>query len=255
MNKRKILIVDDEVLILHNIKIVLDANGYESMLASNGGQAVSLAHKERPDLIILDIMMPAMDGHMVFDKLKLSAHTWNIPVIFLTALGGKDVEIKAYEQGAAYFLRKPFDPKILLDTVKKALESSTYLAEHKELRKQILVIEKQQEVAELVKHQLGDKGYNAISVSRIEEGLDEIKREKIDLVIIDGMLAKENNYKDFYQLKLDDHFKKIPIIISYTKEELGDLHEKLEGVACYCLKPFDYIDLLGRIDVALKTLT
>ena len=81
--------------------------------------------------------------------------------------------------------------------------------------------------------------------------LDEAKKEKLDLILLDGVLAKADNFNGFNQLKLASGLDRIPVIISTTKAELGELRKKLEGVTSYCLKPFDYTDLVRRIRVAL----
>ena len=81
--KKKILIVDDERDIVKVLVIRLESSGYEVISAFDGAQGVFMAHKEQPDLIILDIRMPAGDGFSVAERLKRSTHTWTIPIIFL----------------------------------------------------------------------------------------------------------------------------------------------------------------------------
>ncbi len=134
MDKKRILIVDDEPDFVRVTQFRLEAAGYEVVVAFDGIQGVRTAHQEKPDLIILDIMMPAMHGHKVCETLKKSARTWTIPIIYLTAKGSKEDEELAYKLGAEYFLTKPCDPQTFLESIKKALEPSTKLerAEEKE---------------------------------------------------------------------------------------------------------------------------
>jgi DNA-binding response OmpR family regulator len=127
MDKKRILVVDDEPNFVRLVQLRLEAAGYEVLVAFDGMQGVSTAHKEKPDLIILDIMMPAMHGHRVCEALKKSTRTWTIPIIYLTAKGGKEDEELAYKLGAEHFLTKPYDPQVLLETIKKALEPGTQL--------------------------------------------------------------------------------------------------------------------------------
>jgi DNA-binding response OmpR family regulator len=82
--KKKILVVDDERDIVKVLVIRLQSSGYEVITAFDGAQGVFMAHKEKPDLVILDIRMPAGDGFSVAERLKRSSHTWTIPIIFLT---------------------------------------------------------------------------------------------------------------------------------------------------------------------------
>ncbi len=120
--KKKILIVDDERDIVKGLMIRLQGAGYEVATAFDGAQGVFMAHKEKPDLILLDIRMPAGNGFSVAQRLKRSIHTFTIPVIFLTGSPEKNAEEKAMALGARFYVKKPYDPEELLDAIKRALE-------------------------------------------------------------------------------------------------------------------------------------
>jgi DNA-binding response OmpR family regulator len=120
--KKKILIVDDERDIVKALTIRLQRAGYEVVTAFDGAQGIFMAHKENPDLIILDIRMPAGDGFSVAEKLKESATTVAVPVIFLTGSPERDSEEKAMAVGARFYVKKPYDPEELLDAIRRALE-------------------------------------------------------------------------------------------------------------------------------------
>ena len=122
MAKTKILIVDDERDIVKALMIRLQGAGYEVVPAFDGAQGVFMAHKEKPDLIILDIRMPAGDGFSVAQRLKRSTQTLTIPVIFLTGSPEKNAEEKAMALGARFYIKKPYDAEELLDAVKRALD-------------------------------------------------------------------------------------------------------------------------------------
>ena len=123
--KKKILIVDDERDIVKAVMIRLQGAGYDVVTAFDGAQGVFMAHKEKPDLIILDIRMPAGNGFSVAQRLKRSIHTFTIPVIFLTGSPEKNAEEKAMALGARFYIKKPYDPEELLDAVKRALEKDS----------------------------------------------------------------------------------------------------------------------------------
>jgi DNA-binding response OmpR family regulator len=123
--KKKILIVDDERDIVKAVMIRLQGAGYEVVTAFDGAQGVFMAHKEKPDLIILDIRMPAGNGFSVAQRLKRSMHTFTIPVIFLTGSPEKNAEKKAMALGARFYIKKPYDPEELLDAIKRALEKDS----------------------------------------------------------------------------------------------------------------------------------
>src|SRR4030042_3809880 len=130
MEKKRILIIDDEPDFVRVVQLRLEAAGYVVLAAFDGVQGVSFSHKEKPDLIILDIMMPAMHGHRVCEALKKSSKTWTIPIIFLTAKGSKEDEELAYKLGAEHFLTKPYDPQVLLERIKKALDPGAQLEKY-----------------------------------------------------------------------------------------------------------------------------
>lgn len=118
--KKKILVVDDELDVAKALKIRLKANGYNVVLAYDSIQGFTIANKEKPDLIILDIMIPGGGGFVVAERLKQSTATHHIPIIFLTGIsGGED---RAYKVGATSYLMKPYQPEKLLETIHDALE-------------------------------------------------------------------------------------------------------------------------------------
>ena len=120
--KKKILIVDDERDIVKALKIRLQHNGYNIVVAFDGAQGIFMAHKEKPSLILLDIRMPAGDGFSVAEKLKQSSQTERIPIIFLTGSPERNAEERAMELGARFYIKKPYDPEELLDAVRRAME-------------------------------------------------------------------------------------------------------------------------------------
>ena len=250
MAKKKILVIDDMPNIVTMVKARLEASGYEVITALDGQQGLTYANAEKPDLIILDIVMPAGGGYSVYTRLRMSPKTRSVPVIFLTAKDKPEDVVRAYKLGAQYFVKKPYKPEMLLGTVKKVLESSEHPAQTRGSQKRILVIGKEPEMAEFVK--LVEMGYEVTIVLSIKEGSDEARKDKPDVIFLDGTLVKANNYDGFYQLKLEFASSKTPMMISVTRGELEEFQKKIEGFTSYCLKPFNYIDLLGYIRVALQ---
>jgi DNA-binding response OmpR family regulator len=118
---KKILVADDEPNIVRQLSLRLKANNYEVVGACDGIYAIRQAHMEKPDLIILDIKMPAGSGITVCENLKSSVETMNIPIIFITAYPSKEMEKKTQEIGGVDFIAKPFSDEELLAKVRKAL--------------------------------------------------------------------------------------------------------------------------------------
>ncbi len=124
MAKGKILVVDDEVNITQILEFSIGAEGYEVITAANGEEAIDKARREQPDLIILDIMMPKIDGYETCRILKANPLTKGIPVVLLTAKG-RDIDKRlGYEVGATDYIVKPFSPNKLVDRIHQLLVGS-----------------------------------------------------------------------------------------------------------------------------------
>jgi CheY-like chemotaxis protein len=122
--KKTILIVDDEVGLRNLLKFRLISFGYDVLVAEDGYLGIELARSRKPDLIILDIMMPYFNGIEVCKKLKSDYKTKDIPVIFLSVLAQKEDIEMGKEAGAEFFLTKPYDPEKLSLVLRMALQSS-----------------------------------------------------------------------------------------------------------------------------------
>jgi DNA-binding response OmpR family regulator len=118
---RKILIVDDEPHMLRVTELSLKRGGFDVLLARNGRDAVALAIRERPDLIVLDVVMPDVDGFTVLEELKASPEAGAIPVIMLTSRGQAVAREKAASSGAALYITKPFSPSQLLAEARRVM--------------------------------------------------------------------------------------------------------------------------------------
>ncbi len=116
---KRVLICDDDPVILRLLQVNLELEGYDVLTAHHGEEAFDIATKELPDLVILDIMMPRLDGYQTCQKLKAQPSTEDIPVVFLSAKAqASDIE-KGKSFGVSDYLTKPFDPNDLLDVVER----------------------------------------------------------------------------------------------------------------------------------------
>lgn len=121
MANNKVLIVDDDEHIVELIKIYMDKEGFETVTANNGKKAVELFKSEAPAIVILDVMMPEMDGWQVCREIRRVS---NIPIIMLTAKGETFDKVLGLELGADDYMVKPFEPKELIARVKAVLRRS-----------------------------------------------------------------------------------------------------------------------------------
>ena len=121
MAKGKILVVDDEIYIVHILDFSLGMEGYQVLTALDGEQALEKARTEHPDLIVLDIMMPKLDGYETCKMLKADAGTKDIPVILLSAKGRNVDQKVGFEVGADDYITKPFSPRKLVERINAVL--------------------------------------------------------------------------------------------------------------------------------------
>jgi pilus assembly protein CpaE len=122
----KILVVDDDPNALRLIGYTLQRQGYEIVIAQNGPEALDKAQSEKPNLIVLDVMMPAMDGHEVLRRLRANPSTARVPVILFTAKSQVDDKIAGFEAGADDYLTKPVTPAELIARIKALLLQASY---------------------------------------------------------------------------------------------------------------------------------
>jgi len=115
--REQILLVDDNPQNLKILYETLDGQGYRLLLANNGEKALAIAENSKPDLILLDIMMPGMDGYEVCETLKLTNGLRDIPVVFLSALDDVESKVKGFEKGGVDYIAKPFQPREVMTRV------------------------------------------------------------------------------------------------------------------------------------------
>ena len=124
MDKMKILVVDDETQLVDMIKMRLEANNYEVITANDGQEALQKARSQSPDLIILDLMLPKLDGYKVCRMLKFDEKYKSIPIIMLTARVQETDKKMGEEVGAEAYIIKPFESQALLSKIEELLEKS-----------------------------------------------------------------------------------------------------------------------------------
>ncbi len=120
---KKILAVDDEKHIVRLVQVNLERQGYEVVTAFDGKEALEKVESERPDLVVLDVMMPYMDGFEVLKNLKKNPETRDIPVIMLTAKAQDADVFRGWQSGVDCYLTKPFNPMELIAFVKRIFKS------------------------------------------------------------------------------------------------------------------------------------
>lgn len=122
MNKKRILLVDDEKDMVYAVALQLEANNFEVLQACDGQEGLDKARNEKPDLIILDLMLPKIDGYKVCRMLKFDEKLKQIPIILFTARAQESDRKMGEEVGADAYITKPFEPRVLLGKIKELLK-------------------------------------------------------------------------------------------------------------------------------------
>ena len=247
--KKRILVVDDEMDFVKMLQARLRIEGYEVLVAEDGIKGVQIARKEKPDLIILDIMMPGMDGHTVCDTLKKSTLTWSIPVIYLTAKTGQADELLAMEKGARYYLTKPYNPAMLLEMVKSALTADDQ-AEKQEGR--VLVIDKDLAFAGDCEAKLKQAGYEVILAPTAEEGLRSVREYCPEIILLDFQTSHDDSHASIKVISHDDTLKDIPLFILAPRTVIDKMDPKTAHLEKFIAKPVSYGQLLGTLQSTLR---
>ena len=119
--RRKILCIDDDPLLLDFLVVLLKNNEFQALTATDGPSGIAIARRERPNLILLDVMMPGMDGFEVCRRIRGDPVLRDTPVIILTVMTDPKLNVKGFRAGATLAIRKPFETTKLIDTIKTAL--------------------------------------------------------------------------------------------------------------------------------------
>ncbi|MGI5879818.1 MAG: response regulator [Syntrophomonadaceae bacterium] len=177
MKPYKILVVDDEDYIVELVRFNLEKEGYLVVSASNGEEALHLVANERPDLILLDIMLPNIDGLEVCRTLKQNSEFNAIPIIMLTAKGDEIDTVLGLEMGADDYIKKPFSPREVIARVKarlralKVLEAEKVMGEKAYVIKELIVVpEKYEAFIGETKLELTPKEFELLSLMVANQG-------------------------------------------------------------------------------------
>jgi diguanylate cyclase (GGDEF)-like protein len=128
MSKGRLLIVEDDFDISNMLRIYFDSQGYETIVAPRGEEALEMCRRKLPNLVILDIMLPDINGYEVCRRLRANLRTSHIPIIFLTQRDERSDQIAGLELGADDYITKPFDLQLLLLRVQNSLHRSGWLS-------------------------------------------------------------------------------------------------------------------------------
>ena len=246
----KILIIEDEKYLLELYKMKFEREGFLVLTAGDGLEGIKIAEKELPDLILLDIVMPGMDGFQVLKKLRGKEKTRHLKIYVFSNLGQPE-EIKAgYEYGAdGYMVKANLTPGQVVDRISLALSAKRkeketannvkkVLPKSKEKNgKSVLIIEDEKVIVDMYKMRLEREGYAVEIADNGAWGLKLAKDRKFDIIVMDIMMPAMNGYQMLKEIKKESNNKKTPIIVLSNSAQDEDIKKaKKQGADEYFLK-------------------
>ena len=271
----KILLVEDNETNQEMLSYRLKRRGYAVLIAVDGAEALSLASAEKPDLILMDLSLPIMNGWEATTRIKANPDTKDIPIIALTAHAMGGDRQKALAAGCDDYSTKPIDFHRLIDQIKTLLRTSRSQADAVNTNpqsksavassnlasittvdaviKKILLVEDDETNREMLSYRLKRRDYAVCIAVDGAEAVSLASAEKPDLILMDLSLPIMNGWEATIQIKANPDTKDIPVIALTAHAMSGDRQKALAaGCDDYSTKPIDFPQLIDKIRTLLK---
>ncbi|WP_374570907.1 PleD family two-component system response regulator [Phenylobacterium sp.] len=267
----RILVVDDIEANVRLLEAKLTAEYYEVLTAYDGPTALALAAKEKPDIVLLDVMMPGMDGFQVCRRLKDDPETRHVPVVLVTALDGRADRIAGLEAGADEFLTKPIDDVMLFARVRSLTRLKMVIDELREREAsgrrmgviagaasrlggsggRVLIVDDNERQAQRVSSELAVE-HRPVIESDVDKAL-LTARGPVDLVIVNATARSFDGLRFAAQLRTDEATRHLPVLAVVDFDERPRLVKALEiGVNDLLAKPIDPQELAARARTQIR---
>lgn len=272
----RILVVDD---ILPNVKLLeakLTSEYYDVITATNGQEALDKAAQESPDIILLDVMMPGMDGFEVCTKIKENPALAHIPVVMVTALTDTQDKVRGLESGADDFLSKPINDTALMARVRSLVRLKMTLDEWRirettanqlgvveEVAKDamdeslapanILVVEDKDFEQQKIQETLGNDHHHAMVVENGADAMELVGKHDLDLFIVSLDLENEDGLRLCSHLKSSERTRAVPILMVAGEDDMPRIVHGLDiGAHDYMLRPIERSELKARVRTQIR---
>lgn len=270
----RILVVDDIPANVRLLEAKLSAEYFEVLSATDGPSALEAAASKAPDLILLDVMMPGMDGFEVVRRLKEDPKTRHIPVVMLTALSETADRVRGLDAGADDFLSKPVNDvalfarvrsltrlKVMMDELRVRHAASGRIDVSEDAINEtadaqagrILLLESQDFLAATVTGHLKEAGHTVERASTGAEAWTTLNAISPDLIMVNLRLADEDGLRLCSQFRTKEETRHTPILLIISADDLEELAKGLDlGVTDYLVRPFDRNELLARTRTQIR---
>ncbi len=270
----RILIVDDTPLNVKLLAAKLAKDYYFVSTAASGPEALEIVQHEMPDLILLDIMMPEMDGFEVCTHLKENIATRHIPIIIITALSDVKDRVRGLECGANDFLTKPFNDTALFARVRSLLrlkmmmdewrlrettaaalteQEDKPLNEEKNIKGNILILEDNAGDRANLEKALHDMATGITLAANLDDALQKTQTGDFDLVMVSLDLAREDGLRLCGQLRAQESTRTLPILLLANENEIELVAKGLDlGANDYLIRPIESTEVVARVRTQLQ---
>lgn len=247
-----ILVVDDEELNRDILSRRLTREGYAVTVADSGKEALDMLHLERYDLVLLDIMMPGIDGYEVLKRIRSEPVLHDTPVIMVTALGDESSIKRCLALGATDYVGKPFELTFLKSRIRQAIHALSNLRRTHTATDAptatVLVVEDDEENRDLLVRRLSKFGYTVHSAGSGVEALSMINKQTYDLILLDIMMVQMDGYQTLQKIRSREALKDTPIIMISALGDAASIARCMElGADDYIMKPYNATLLKERV--------
>ncbi len=242
-----VLVVDDEPSIRRFLRHILESEGLLVMEARTGEDAVAMAMRERPAIVLLDLVLPDIDGFEVLSRLKQQSATRNIPVVILSII---EDEERCFRLGASGYLPKPIDRERLVDRVSRLVAAGP--ARRTEGPGYILAVDDDDSVLKAVATILTNHGFEVDIARNGQDGLEIAREKQPDLIILDLMMPGMTGHEVLLALKQNSATAEIPVMILTAAEPDERIRALQGGAESLMTKPFTEKELAKLVLGALQ---
>lgn len=254
----KVLTVDDSKTVRIIVKKAFKTYDCDIIEAANGVEGLAMAAKETPDLILLDVTMPVMDGVEMLTKLKADPVLKSIPVVMLTAEGGRDNVLKIAKIGVRDYIVKPFREEVLIDKCSRIIDLKPVNegpAKAKSILDpaDILIVEDKPVIVQQIQEGLKTTPWRIKGVATQGEAVDSITKSTPDLIVISLSLPEDAAFTLFRHIRTTPKTKYTPVFALVVKTEVAHQQQaQTVGFSAIITKPIDIPDLEAKIAKAMN---